>query len=44
MEIEPQTYPARTLFEKNGFTQAGDADPELNIGNIPILILCELNL
>ena len=44
VDIVPDNYPARTLFEKNGFTWAGDADLKLNIGNIPVLSLYELNL
>lgn len=44
IDVVPDNYPARALFEKNGFTYAGDADLELNIGNIPVFSLYELNL
>lgn len=44
VDIVPDNYPARRLFEKNGFTWAGDVDLELNIGNIPAFSLYELNL
>ena len=42
-DIVPDNYPARALFEKNGFTYAGDADLELEIGDIPFFSLYELN-
>lgn len=42
-DIVPDNYPAKALFEKNGFTFAGDADLELDIGNIPFFSLYELN-
>ena len=44
IDVVPDNYPARALFEKNGFTYAGDVDLELNIGNIPVFSLYELNL
>lgn len=43
VDIVPDNFPAKALFEKNGFTYAGDADLELNIGNIPVFSLYELN-
>ena len=43
LDVVPDNYPARALFEKNGFTYAGEADLELNIGNIPVFSLYELN-
>ncbi len=43
LDVVPDNYPARTLFEKNGFTYAGDADLELSIGDIPAFSLYELN-
>ncbi len=43
VDIVPDNYPAKALFEKNGFTWAGDADLELGIGNIPEFSLYELN-
>ena len=43
LDVVPDNYPAKALFEKNGFTYAGDADLELNIGNIPVFSLYELN-
>ena len=44
VDIVPDNYPARRLFEKNGFTWAGDTDLELDIGNIPLFSLYKLNL
>lgn len=43
VDIVPDNLPARKLFEKNGFTHAGDIDLELDIGNIPSFSLYELN-
>ena len=43
LDVVPNNYPARILFEKNGFTYAGDVDLELKIGNIPYFSLYELN-
>ena len=40
----PTNIPAQSLFEKNGFTYAGDADLELGIGDIDAFRLYELNL
>lgn len=42
-DIVPDNYPARKLFEKNGFEYAGDTDLELDIGSIPAFSLYELN-
>lgn len=44
VDIVPTNAPARRLFEKNGFTYAGDVDLELGIGDIPAFSLYELNL
>lgn len=44
VDIVPTNYPARRLFEKNGFAYVGDADLELTIGDIPEFSLYELNL
>ena len=43
VDIVPTNDPARRLFEKNGFTYAGDIDLELSIGDIPAFSLYELN-
>lgn len=43
VDIVPTNYPARKLFEKNGFVFAGDVDLELNCGNIPAFSMYELN-
>ena len=40
----PDNEPARKLFEKNGFTYAGDADLELDPGDIPVFSLYEYNI
>ncbi len=42
-DIVPTNYPARRLFEKNGFVYARDVDLELGIGNIPAFSLYALN-
>ena len=42
-DIVPDNFPARKLFEKNGFTYAGDADLEMGIGDIPAFSLYEFN-
>ena len=42
-DIVPENIPARKLFEKNGFTWAGDADLRRNIGNVPLFSLYERN-
>lgn len=44
VDIVPTNYPAKRLFEKNGFTYAGDVDLELEIGNIPAFSLYEFNI
>lgn len=43
VDIVPTNYPARRLFEKNGFAYVGDVDLELDIGDIPEFSLYELN-
>ena len=43
VDIVPDNAPARSLFEKNGFTYAGDADLGLDIEGIPEFSLYELN-
>ena len=43
LDIVPENLPARRLYEKNGFTCAGDADLERGIEGIPIFTLFELN-
>ncbi|MBQ6158402.1 MAG: GNAT family N-acetyltransferase [Thermoguttaceae bacterium] len=42
-DIVPGNFPARRLFEMNGFTHAGDADLRQNIGDVPLFSLYELN-
>lgn len=43
-DVVPDNYPARTLFEKCGFTYAGEADLQRGMENIPAFSLYELNL
>ncbi len=43
VDIVPTNIPARRLFERNGFTWAGDVDLELDIGDIPAFSMYELN-
>lgn len=43
-DVVPDNYPARTLFEKCGFTYAGEADLQRGIESIPAFSLYELNL
>lgn len=43
LDIVPENEPARKLYEKNGFTYAGDADLEREIAAIPVFSLYELN-
>ena len=43
VDIVPANIPARSLFERNGFTYAGDVDLELDIGDIPEFSMYELN-
>ena len=43
VDIVPTNVPARSLFERNGFTYAGDVDLELDIGDIPAFSMYELN-
>ncbi len=44
VDVVPTNAPARRLFEKNGFTYAGDADLEMGIDDIPFFSLYELNV
>ena len=44
VDIVPGNLPARNLYEKNGFTYAGDVDLERGIEGIPVFSLFELNL
>lgn len=44
VDIVPTNIPARSLFEKNGFSYVGDVDLELSIGGIPAFSLYEHNL
>lgn len=44
IDVIPDNYPARNLFEKNGFEYVGDVDLELDMGNNPAFSLYELNL
>ena len=43
LDIVPENLPARRLYEKNGFTCAGDADLERGIEGIPVFTLFENN-
>ena len=43
VDIVPDNLPARKLYEKNGFTSAGDVDLERGIENIPVFSLYEKN-
>ena len=43
LDIVPENLPARRLYEKNGFTCAGDADLERGIEEIPVFTLFENN-
>ena len=43
VDIVPENLPAKKLYEKNGFTWAGDADLERGIENIPVFSLYEKN-
>ena len=43
VDIVPDNWPARRLYEKNGFTHAGDVDLERGIDGIPVFSLYELN-
>ena len=43
VDIVPDNHPARKLYEKNGFTYAGDVDLERGIEDIPVFSLFELN-
>ena len=44
IDIAPDNTPARNLFEKHGFTYAGDADLGLGIGDVPAFSLYEWNV
>ena len=43
LDIVPSNYPAKALFEKNGFRHVGDYDLEMRIKGIPEFSLYELN-
>lgn len=43
VDLVPDNLPARKLYEKNGFTYAGDADLERGIDGIPVFSLFEKN-
>ncbi len=43
-DIVPENTPSRKLFEKNGFSYAGDTDLELGLEDIPLFSLYEMNL
>ena len=43
VDIVPTNHPARKLYEKNGFTYAGDVDLGRGIEGIPEFSLFELN-
>lgn len=43
VDIVPDNHPARKLYEKNGFTWAGDVDLERGIERIPVFSLYEKN-
>lgn len=43
LDVIPDNYPAKKLFEKNGFGYVDDVDLELEIGNNPFFSLYELN-
>jgi hypothetical protein len=44
VDIVPDNLPARKLYEKEGFTYAGDVDLERGIEEIPLFSLFELDL
>lgn len=43
VDIVPENLPARKLYEKNGFTWAGDVDLERGLEEIPVFSLYEKN-
>ena len=43
VDVVPDNYPAKKLFEANGFIYAGDADLERGLEDIPVFSLFELN-
>lgn len=43
LDIVPGNLPAQRLYEKNGFTCAGEADLERGIEGIPVFVLYEKN-
>ena len=44
VDVVPINVPASRLYEKHGFTFAGEKDLERGIANIPTFLLYELNL
>ena len=44
VDVVPTNIPAAKLYEKHGFTFAGEKDLERGIANIPTFLLYELNL
>ena len=43
LDVVPDNVPAKRLYEKNGFSFAGDKDLERGFENIPLFSLYELN-
>ena len=43
LDVVPENYPAKRLFEKNGFVYVGDEDLEREITDVPAFSLYELN-
>lgn len=43
LDAVPDNFPAKKLYEKNGFSFAGDVDLERGFENIPFFSLYELN-
>lgn len=43
LDVVPDNFPAKKLYEKCGFTYVGDADLERGIEEIPLFSLYELN-
>lgn len=43
IDVIPDNYPAKKLFEKNGFEYVEDVDLELDIGDNPLFSLYDLN-
>ena len=44
VDVVPSNIPSKKLYEKHGFTFAGEKDLERGIENIPTFLLYELNL